>query len=147
MWKKLPTQADKIVLGIDPGRDKTGLALVNSRGKLVQIQVVPTKMVSKILPDLAAGAGILVIGDGTTSGTMQQLVRDLLPGKELVVIDETGSTEAARPLYWQENPPAGWRKLVPRGLLVPPGPMDGYAAAILALRFLKQVPLVPDHKS
>ena len=100
-----------------------------------------------VLPDLAAGAGVLVIGDGTTSSAMQQVVRDLVPDKELVVIDETGSTEAARPLYWQENPPAGWRKLVPRGLLVPPGPMDGYAAAILALRFIKQEPLAPDHKS
>jgi hypothetical protein len=137
MWNELPTLTDKTVLGIDPGRDKTGVALVDSRGKVLQAQVVPTAQVAAVLPELAARAAVLVIGDGTTSRAMQQQVRDLVPDKQLVVVNETSSTEAARPLYWHEHPPTGWRKLLPQGLLVPPVPLDGYAAAVLARRYLE----------
>ena len=129
---------NKLILGLDPGRDKTGLALVDSDGRLIQVQVVPTGTVPAVLPELAARARVLVIGDGTTSAKMQQMVRQLVPDKKLIVINETSSTEAARPLYWQEHPPTGWRKLVPLGMLVPPEPLDGYAAAILARRYLQQ---------
>lgn len=137
MWNELPTLTDKIVLGIDPGRDKTGLALVDSHGRVLQAQVVLTGQVAAVLPGLAKPAAVLVIGNGTTSKAMQQQVRELVPDKQLVVVDETSSTEAARPLYWREHPPKGWRKLMPQGLLVPPVPLDGYAAAILAQRFLE----------
>lgn len=130
--------ADKLILGLDPGRDKTGVALADTSGRLLQVQVVPTEQIPTVLPKLAARAQVLVIGDGTTSAKMQQLVRQLAPNKPLVVINETSSTEAARPLYWQEHPPTGWRKLVPLGMLVPPEPLDGYAAAILVRRYLQQ---------
>jgi hypothetical protein len=40
-------------------------------------------------------------------------------------------------LYWQENPPKGLKKLIPLGMLVPPVPLDAYAAVILVRRFLE----------
>ncbi|MES4792307.1 MAG: resolvase, partial [Chloroflexota bacterium] len=39
-------------------------------------------------------------------------------------------------------PPRGWRRLAPRGLLTPPTPLDGWAAAVLAFDHLKK----PDQK-
>jgi len=52
-------------------------------------------------------------------------------------VEEAHSTEEARNLYWQENPPQGWRKLMPLGMLVPDVPLDAYAAVILVRRFLE----------
>ena len=50
----------------------------------------------------------------------------------LAVVDEYRTTDAAREEYWRIHPPAGWRRLVPRGMLVPPEPVDDLAALILA---------------
>lgn len=126
----------KVYLGIDPGRDKTGLALVTAGGKILETWVIPTAKAEELLPKKADRAQSLVLGDGTTSRKMQVLLARLLPGKSCSVVDERHSTEEARVLYWQMNPPQGWRRLVPLGLLVPPVPLDGYAAAVLAQRFI-----------
>lgn len=56
---------------------------------------------------------------------------------KILMIEEGYSTEEARKLYWQENPPQGWRRLLPLGLQVPPVNLDGYAAAVLVRRYLK----------
>jgi RNase H-fold protein (predicted Holliday junction resolvase) len=130
-------ETDKFLLGIDPGRDKTGLALVDAHGTIVQVEVVPTAKIKEILPSKAASASRIIMGDGTTSGTMKALVQKLLPEKELVLVDERHSTEEARKLYWQVNPPQGLKRLLPQGMLVPDGNMDGYAAVILVRRYLK----------
>ena len=130
-------ETDKFLLGIDPGRDKTGLALVDKQGAIVQVEVVPTSKIKEVLPSKAASASRIIMGDGTTSGTMKALVQKLLPDKPLVLVDEKHSTEEARKLYWQVNPPRGLQRLVPQGMLVPEGNMDGYAAVILVRRYLK----------
>ena len=55
----------------------------------------------------------------------------------VAAVEEAHSTEDARTLYWQENPPKGLKKLIPLGMLVPPVPLDAYAAVILVRRFLE----------
>ena len=40
------------------------------------------------------------------------------------LIDESHSTEEARKLYWQYNPPTGWRKIIPTSMQFPPEPVD-----------------------
>ncbi|MCH3914335.1 MAG: hypothetical protein LKE29_03425 [Acidaminococcaceae bacterium] len=47
------------------------------------------------------------------------------------------STEEARKLYWQVNPPKGLRKLLPTSMQVPPENLDGLAAVVLVKRYLK----------
>ena len=37
------------------------------------------------------------------------------------------------------KPSAGWRRLLPLGLQVPPVNLDGYAAAVLVRRYLKKI--------
>jgi RNase H-fold protein (predicted Holliday junction resolvase) len=130
-------ETDKLLLGIDPGRDKTGLALVDKQGAIVQVEVVPTAKIEAVLPSKAVSASRIIMGDGTTSGTMKELVQKLLPDKPLVLVDERHSTEEARKLYWQVNPPQGLKRLLPQGMRVPEGNMDGYAAVILVRRYLK----------
>ena len=64
---------------------------------------------------------------------MKRVLNDVM----VAVVEEAHSTEEARTLYWQENPPKGLKKLIPLGMLVPPVPLDAYAAVILVRRFLE----------
>jgi hypothetical protein len=64
---------------------------------------------------------------------------EILPDLELIVCDEAYSTEEARKLYWELNPPKGWRSLIPLGMLAPPVPLDAYAAVVLVRRYLAEI--------
>jgi len=77
----------------------------------------------------------LLVGDSTTSQSMADTLRQALPGVNLELVDEKGSTLAARALYWEANPPRGWRRALPLSLLEPPEPVDDFAAVVLARRF------------
>ena len=131
------------ILGIDPGRDKVGLALIEPDGAVVWHQIVTPKSLDIGLPAGAIRADLtkIAVGDSTGSApTVAALKRlkgmGLLPDVVLEVIDERGSTLEARPLYWEYHPPTGWRRLVPLSLQVPPVPVDDYAAAVVARRAL-----------
>jgi len=53
------------------------------------------------------------------------------------------TTIRARARYFAANPPRGWRRIVPRGMLLPPRPIDDFAAVLIAERFLAGEPAVP----
>lgn len=127
-------------LGIDPGRDKTGLALVKDDGIVLKLLVAATEDLESAL-DGFVGAEQLsgaVIGDGTNSSTVASLVKKLFTGLPVYMVNEAHSTEEARQLYWEANPPRGLKRLLPRGLLVPDEPLDAYAAVVQVRRFLKE---------
>lgn len=130
-----------LLLGVDPGRSKTGLALTDAAGQILAVQVVPTAALAQELRAFTAGRSVrqIALGDGTSSAAAAAVLRTALPEARLSLIPEQHSTEEARALYWQVNRPAGWRRLVPLGLLMPPEPLDGYAAVILARRFLQNI--------
>ncbi|MBR4847297.1 MAG: pre-16S rRNA-processing nuclease YqgF, partial [Phascolarctobacterium sp.] len=75
--------------------------------------------------------------NGTNSRNICEAAQRVLPDVIIAVVEEAHSTEEARTLYWQENQPKGLKKLIPLGLLVPPVPLDAYAAVILVRRFLE----------
>jgi hypothetical protein len=54
------------------------------------------------------------------------------------VVDERETTLRARARYFQAHPPRGWKRLVPRGMLLPPCPIDDFAALLIAERFLER---------
>ncbi len=127
-----------LTAGLDPGRDKCGLAVVNNEGQCIFHQVVPTEKLGESLLQLKEKYGFvtLVMGNGTTSKKAEATVRSVLPDIQLTVVDEYRTTDAAREEYWKMNPPTGWRRLMPRGMLVPPVPVDDLAALILARRYV-----------
>ena len=130
---------NKLYLGIDPGRSKTGLALVDGAGKILKLHIADSQNIDKEIVEFIQNSCPvqIVLGNGTNSSNIGEAVQRVLPNVEIAVVEEAHSTEEARTLYWQENPPQGWRKLVPLGLLVPPVPLDAYAAVILVRRFLE----------
>ena len=70
--------------------------------------------------------------------SIKKMLMEVTTVIKILMIEEGYSTEEARKLYWQENPPQGWRRLLPLGLQVPPVNLDGYAAAVLVRRYLKK---------
>ena len=130
---------NELYLGIDPGRNKTGLALVDGAGKILKLHIADSQNIdNEIVEFIQKSCPVqIVLGNGTNSSNIGEAVQKVLPNVEIAVVEEAHSTEEARTLYWQENPPQGWRKLVPLGMLVPDVPLDAYAAAILVRRFLE----------
>lgn len=136
----------EMVLAIDPGRDKCGLAVVHRSQGLQHKTIIRTQELVSIVRQLVSTYHIsdLVLGDGTTSGQAKSLVTGITTTEGLpvtiTVIDEYRSTDQARARYWQDNPPKGIRRLFPIGMQVPPLPVDDYVALILAEKyFLKNI--------
>ena len=129
----------KLYLGIDPGRSKTGLALVNGAGKIVKLHIAESQNIdNEIVEFIKNSCPVhIVLGNGTNSRNIGESVKRVLNDVMVAVVEEAHSTEEARSLYWQENPPKGLKKLIPLGMLVPPVPLDAYAAVILVRRFLE----------
>ena len=129
----------KLYLGIDPGRSKTGLALVNGAGKIVKLHIAESRNIdNEIVEFIKNSCPVqIVLGNGTNSRNIGESVKRVLPDVMVAVVEEAHSTEEARALYWQENPPKGLKNLIPLGMLVPPVPLDAYAAVILVRRFLE----------
>lgn len=143
-----------VCCGIDPGREKFGLALVGVEKKnLLLSAILPMEYFELTVNNLIGGnpsaikAGIIegndrdmapverfFLGDGTSS---QFYVKILERGKfKYNMVDEKNSTLAARGLYWKLHPPSGLWRLVPLSLRVPPRPIDDLAAWEIALRAL-----------
>ena len=138
-------------LGIDPGRDKTGVALVEETGRILAVQVMRTRNFSDTLLQflydtlkvrntwgLRKKLKTIVLGNGTGSEEHKNWIEKALPGYPVFVVDEKYSTEEAKALYWKLNPPHGLRRLIPLGLQTPPEPLDGYAAVVQVHRFMEQ---------
>jgi RNase H-fold protein (predicted Holliday junction resolvase) len=124
------------VLGIDPGSAKAGYALVDAAGAVLASGIVRVEEIGSAIEPLLAtfSIGVLAVGSGTRARSVAaQLIRF---GIHIEVVDEFETTRRARELYFIEHPPRGWRRLVPVGMLLPPRPIDDYAAILIARRFL-----------
>ena len=130
----------ELFLGIDPGSSKSGVALLDKDGNIIRLEIIFMENFQASLQRFLQQdkPALCVLGDGTTSASMQAALAGLLPETKVIALDESHSTEEARALYWQINPPQGWRKLIPLGLLTPPVPLDAYAAVVLSRRYLAE---------
>jgi RNase H-fold protein (predicted Holliday junction resolvase) len=127
------------LLAVDPGRDKCGIAVVDERDGVLSRGVVPASVIGIVTRDWMAAhrPAVVVLGKGTG----YREVRSALIGISvpLEVVAEAHTTRRARSRYFQEHPPRGWRRLIPAGLLLPPVPVDDYAAVLIAEDYLRQV--------
>ena len=125
------------VLAIDPGREKCGVAVLASDGRVLVQEVVATeRLAAMVSTHLTAYEPTVIMGNGTTSADAKKRVEAL--GVSVTLVDEYRTTDAAKCAYWEAHPPRGWRRLMPRGMLVPPVPVDDFVAVILAQRFLEK---------
>ena len=124
------------IVGIDPGRDKCGVAVLNSSAEILFEEVIETAEFETIIKKLVTqfNLQLAILGDGTTHKNAEKILRNL--NLEVKIVDEKHTTEEARRLYWKKNPPRGWRKILPTSMQVPPVPVDGIVAEILVTRHL-----------
>lgn len=122
-------------MGIDPGRDKCGVAVLNAAGEIKFQSVVATDELDAVIKNLAAQFKIekVILGDGTTHKAAAGKIS--AAGLPFELVDEKHTTEEARREYWKKNPPRGWRKFLPTSMQVPPEPVDAIVAEILVRRF------------
>ena len=130
-----------IVLAIDPGKDKCGVAVVAASGEVCERRIYPPHEIPAAVSSLVEKYGVtdIALGNATTALRMQEELSLRLPAVRMTMVDETGSTLQARALYWQANPPRGWRRLTPLSMQVPPEPVDDFAAVVLAQRYFARM--------
>lgn len=127
------------VLGIDPGRGKSGIAVADGRTILAKA-VVPVDHLEATLLEWSRRFEVetIVIGDRTGRPEIQRLLAGVLPGVPVATVSEAHTTLLARRRYFADHPRRGWRRLLPISLQVPPEAYDDYAAVIILERYLGQ---------
>jgi len=139
------TAPPRIALAVDPGAVKCGVAVVRRepndspvappRLVVLHREVVETpRLVARVLPLVSQyHVEIVLVGNATRGAVLARALRDALPASTLVTpIEEAFTSQRARVRFHLENPPRGWRRLVPLGLQTPPRPWDDYVAVLLA---------------
>lgn len=121
-----------VVLAVDPGRARCGVAVCEP-GKVHSRAVVSCEALPALVRDWQSRYAVtdVVVGNRTASASVIALLADagVTP---VEVVEEGGTTLRARARYFDDHPPRGWRRLVPRTLQTPPEPYDDYAAVLLA---------------
>ena len=127
------------ILAIDPGREKTGIAILKN-SNVLEHKIINSEELVQIIKSLLEKYIIktIVMGNGTSSKKKYDLLKREFIDRDIVLINEYRTTDEARKLYFQENPPKGWKKLIPLGMQVPPVPVDDYAAIVIGRKYLKE---------
>ena len=149
---------NNFILAFDPGRDKTGFALVNFQGGLIFSGIFPTAErenffdmllknpggIEKFIieknscgcKNFLAGIKFIAVGNGTHSKNFIEYVKNKTT-LEIKITDEKNTTLEARKLYWKIHAPKFFERLLPEGLRVPPRILDDLAAWAIALNAVK----------
>ena len=127
------------VLGIDPGTRKCGYAIVETIGGTpLDLGIEPTEQLAERVRKLVAqyAPTTIALGRGTHASIVRELVSE--HGIPIELVDERETTLLARRRYFAAHPPPWWLRLVPSGMLLPPRPIDDFAAVLIAERLLAQ---------
>lgn len=127
-----------MLLAIDPGRDKCGIAVVTGNAVVLFQKIVAAEKIESYLPKLLNRYKIeeVVLGDGTSS---EEVARKIKKNYDLplVIIKEAYTTLAAEERYRQEHYTGIKRFFLSFIKWKPAFPVDDYAAVILGERYLK----------
>jgi hypothetical protein len=127
-----------LLISIDPGSSKSGLAVMRGDKSVLEKKIVLTSDIEKELGACiqAHKPDIIIMGDGTWSKRVRPRAKQAAGEIPLLLVGEKHSTERAKLRYFKENQPRGLWKLIPVTLQVPKVPIDDYAAIILAEDYL-----------
>lgn len=131
-----------MILAIDPGKIKTGAALVEEDGSLIWKGIVASeRFEEEIKPRLITGSPrAIIMGNGTRHKDMKTRVEALLKKESLsipvILVNEKYTTEMGETRYWKDHPAKGLARLIPKGMRTPPVPVDDYVAWIIGCIYL-----------
>ena len=126
------------VLAIDPGREKCGIAVCGRAGVVVH-RVVRVDELAQVAREWITAHGVDLVLLGNRTGSRDIRVRLSQIPIPIELSEERGTTLAARRRFFEDHPPRGWRRLLPRSLQTPAVPYDDYAAIVLAEAYLGSV--------
>jgi RNase H-fold protein (predicted Holliday junction resolvase) len=129
-----------MILGLDPGTRKCGYALLESVGSApILLGIAPLAQLASALETIVRvhAVDIVALGRGTNSAHVATILASL--GLPHALVDERETTLRARGRFFRDHPPRGWKRLVPRGMLLPDRPVDDYAALLIAERYLTDI--------
>ena len=120
------------ILGIDPGRDKSGVAVIDGEGRERFLKTVPTEKLAKYTKALVERYNVqkIALGNGTTSKAALEVLAEFQDKIQLV--DEYNTTQEAKKEFLRRNPPKGLLGLLPEGMVPVNRPVDNLVALILA---------------
>ena len=129
-----------LVMAIDPGRVKCGVAVVSADGTVHSRSVVETDaLCSELASGIEAFAPVAVlVGCGTGCKQMLRAIKQAADSIPVYEVEESYTSEEARKRWLQNNPPKGLQRLMPQSLRCPDAPYDDYVAIILAERWWRQ---------
>ncbi|MCU0528313.1 MAG: resolvase [Cyanobium sp. Prado107] len=125
-----------LLAAVDPGRSKCGVVLADPRSHTVLAAAIlpPQEARDRIARWQQQGMAAVVLGNGTGSAAWQHHLQQL--GLTVLLVDERGTTLAARERYWDLEGRRHWRRWLPAGLRVPPRDIDDVVAQLLLERHL-----------
>lgn len=123
-----------LIAGLDPGRSKCGLVLADlAQARILAAAILPPEAsLAQLQVWQRHGLSRVVVGNGTGSGAWSGPLAAL--ALELELVNEHGSTLAARDRYWELCPAKGWLRLLSAGLRLPPRDIDDVVAQLLVER-------------
>jgi hypothetical protein len=148
--------------GIDPGRDKFGLAVAGGTGgeNLLFSAILPLTAIGIVSECLHSGdfgdvsewraenlskllvfdIRALFVGNGTGLDFFRRKFDE--SGILYNIINERMTTLEGRDLYWKLHPPSGLWKYIPLSLRTPGRPIDDLAAWAILMRGIKNDPVL-----
>ena len=131
-------ESEILVIGVDPGRSKCGLAVVGSRsGALARAVVAVSTLADTVRALVGAFApSVIVVGGGTGAKSAKCALETMSLGIPIETVDEKFTSLDAKARFFKENPPRGLRRLIPVSLQTPRVPYDDYVAVLLAERYI-----------
>ena len=141
-----PEPLKAVVIAVDPGTRKCGIATLSRDGKSMYRDIVPRGEIVDMIKGLMAenpGAPV-VVGDSTQGKEVRVALLDQA-GIESELIDEAHTTDEAREVFWRENRAGCFWGIFPPSFRPLPRSIDDYAAEIIGRRFLAQSARRADH--
>ncbi|SRR6056297_593316 len=129
-----------MLMGIDPGRKKCGIAIVTEKGEEVEKEITETSNLSRKIEQVLSRFSIskCILGNGTYADKVFNILQLLMKEKKIIFIEEENSTYIAEQRYLKENPPLGLNFLNKIIKFKPKRPLDDYTAVVLVEKYLKR---------
>ena len=149
-----------MLLGIDPGINKCGWALVNFDGSLYASGIIPSDIPTDWFDALSLIGELrislmqpwiyekpnyfsneqftfIILGTGTGSKKIEKQLKNYYSESKIILAEESYTTLKARDLYWKLHPPRGFCSILPIALLTIPRDIDDLAAWAIVLHKIK----------
>ncbi len=130
-----------MILAIDPGRDKTGVAVLDYDGSIHEKEIIKSSELYSYFKLLYNNYNIdnLVLGNGTGRENVFELLSEFKHKLSITEIDESYTTVEAEERYFKEEELSILIKFLRKFLKwKPERAVDDYVAVILAERFLEK---------